>query len=207
MSVATAELVRFCGTTPTPYVATENVGVGWVHMFGTGAWIAYRRDDVEWCRRGDSSPILALDVLDTLMTLPAGLEVPVAAVARADRRLLRGLPPGSLDWSATTVTRLVVPALTPLLAVVRSTGWLDGLRAASRFAAYCRRLVIVPAVPAERGTALAQAAVYGIGVAVADEAGDPQIVVEPEPLPPDWQPTPAFWWFTEEVYRQVRFSP
>jgi hypothetical protein len=203
MSVATAALVRFCGPAPPRYAPTENVGVGRVHLFGTEAWIAYRRDDDEWRRRGDSPPILALDVLDALMTLPAGLEVPVAAVARADQRLLRELPPGSLDWSATTVTRHVVPALMPLLAMVRSTGWLEGLRAASRFAAYCPRLVLVSAVPAE--WELAQAAVYGIGVAVADDTGDPQIVVEPEQLL-DRQPTPAWWWFTEEIYQQVRVN-
>jgi len=136
------------------------------------------------------------------MNLPAGLPVPAAAISPTDHRLLRQLPAGSLERSPGTVTRRVVPPLTPLLAIVRATRWLDGLTTASRFAAYCPRLVIVPALPEERDTALAQAAVYGIGVAVTSGSG-PRVVVEPEPLP-GWQPTPAGWWFTEETYRQVR---
>lgn len=202
MSVETA-LIRLSGRTPD--AAADDVSVGRIQMFGTQARIAYQRDEDEWRRRqGDTSPILALDALDILMDLPVGIPVPAAELAPANQRLLRRLPPGSLDWSATAVTRQVRPPLMPILATVCPTRWLDGLRAASRFAAYCPRLVIVSSMPTAPD-ALTEAAVYGIGVAVADGTGDLQVVVEPEPLH-DWQPTPAWWWFTEEIYRQVRFD-
>lgn len=170
-------------------------------MFGTRAWMAYRRDEAEWRRRGSSAPLLRLDQLDALMNLPAALPVPRTGISARDQRLLRRLPAGSVDWSDATVTRRAVPPLTPMLAMVRSRQWMEGLTAASRFAAYCRRLVMISELPEDLDVALAQASFYGIGVALASGA-NPRILVEPEPLA-DWHPTPAWWWFSEEVYRQV----
>src|SRR2546421_201637 len=74
-----------------------------------------------------------------------------------------------------------------------------GLRAASRFAMYCRRLLVIPELPPNQEVALAEASFYGIGVALRRN-GTVTMVLEPEPFT-DWQPTAAWWWFTEEVYR------
>ncbi|GAB3807160.1 hypothetical protein [Micromonospora zhanjiangensis] len=198
-----ATVVRFSGF--VPQAATREVTVGRVEIFGVRAWLAFRRDRAELARRGGGPAICGLDQLDALMNLPAGLPVPVASVPAGDRRLLRRLPAGSLDWSGASVTRRVVPPLVPLLAMVRARTWSAGLRAASRFGAYCPRLMMVPALPVDAEHALAQASFYGVGVAVTDR-GQPRIVLESEPLA-DWQPTPAWWWFAEEVYRQVQPAP
>ena len=201
---AASTLVRFSGLTPQP--AAAEVSVGRVRLFETRAWMAYRRDEHETLRRGrcGMSPIVELDVLDALMDLPAGMPVSLGSLRAADSRLLRRAPGGALEWAEAMVTRRVVPPLMPLIAMVRATDWMDGLQRASRFAAYCRRLVIVSELPADPEIALAQASFYGIGVAVVRGA-TPNVVLEPEPFT-DWQPTPAWWSFTEKIYRQVRYA-
>jgi hypothetical protein len=194
-------LVQFSGSTPR--AAAKEVSVGRVRLFDARAWIAYRPDEHERLRRGrcGMAPILELDLLDALMDLPAGLPVRSQSLRAADRRLLRRVPPGALHWAGETVTRLVVPPLMPLMAMVRSAEWTEGLEAASRFATYCRRLVIVSELPVDADVALAEASFYGIGVAVV-RGSTPNVVLEPEPFD-DWQPTPAWWSFTEKIYRQV----
>lgn len=49
MSAATADMARFAQATPH---AAADVSVGRVRMFSTTAWMAYRRDEAEWQRRG-----------------------------------------------------------------------------------------------------------------------------------------------------------
>lgn len=199
----TSTLVRFSGS--TPQAATTDVSVRGVRMFGTRAWMVFRRDEVEWQRRSGGAPILRLDHLDALMNLPAAVPVPVASLSSRHRRMLDRLPSGAVERSKATVTRRAVPPLMPMLAVVRARQWLGGLEAASRFAPYCRRLVMVTELPDQLELALSQASFYGIGVALASGVSS-RILVEPEPLT-DWHPTPAWWWFIEDIYRQVRVEP
>jgi hypothetical protein len=198
---STSTLVRFSGATPRP--AAEDISVTRVRVFDTSVWMTYRRDDAEWHRRSihGVGGVLAWDLLDTLMDLPAGLPVPLSSLARGDRRLLRRAPHGVVAVSGGNITRRLVPAVTPLLAVVTSRTWRDGLVAASRFAAYCSRMVVVPEIPGDRAEALMLAGLYGIGVAVG-QAHPARVLLEPEPLT-DWQPTPAWWRFSETIYGQA----
>lgn len=172
-----------------------------VRIFGTSATIAHRRDDVEHerRRRRNLADVSSMELLDVLMDLPIGAAVPRSALAPATLRVLRGAPDGVVQVDNVSVTRLAAPAVTPVLAVVYASRWRDGLERASEFASYLPRMFVVPEAPANAEEALAEASWYGIGVAVGPRSA-PTTVLEPEPLD-DWQPTTAWWWFCEQVYR------
>ncbi|RVX39160.1 hypothetical protein EDD27_1507 [Nonomuraea polychroma] len=199
--ISASTLVRFSGSTPRP--AAADVAVTRLRLFDTSVWMAYRRDDVEWARRAQVGlgAVLAWDLLDLLMALPEGFPVPLRSLPRSHKRRLYRAPGGVATITADTVTRHIVPPVTPLLAVVTATDLHDGLVRASRFAAYCSRMTLVPSVPGNRHEELAMADLYGIGVAVVDQR-PARVLVEPESLT-DWQPTTAWWRFTETIYRQA----
>ncbi|HZN20870.1 MAG TPA: hypothetical protein VFB84_22205 [Micromonosporaceae bacterium] len=165
MSVA-ATLERFAATMPR--AAADEINVAQVRLFGARGWVAYQPNhDQRRLRQAHAiGPVGGLDLIDTLMGLPLGLPVPVRTLSRADQRRLRRLPDGAVTWSGTAVTRRLAPPVAPLLAMVHATDWSKGLRAASRFAMYCRRLLVIPTLPHEEEVALAQASFYGIGVAL-----------------------------------------
>jgi len=141
------------------------------------------------------------DLLDTLMDLPTGLPVPLAALDRTARRRVAGAPPGVARVADGQVIRDLVPAVTPLLAVVLTAEWQAGLARASRFAPYCRRIVLGPPLP-DRGQVLETAGQLGIGVAARAESGLAQVLLEPEQVR-DWAPTTAWWRFCELTWRQA----
>jgi hypothetical protein len=198
---STSTLVRFTGSTPQP--AADDISVSRMRVFDTSVWMTYRRDTSEWQRRRSYGlgAVLAWDLLDTLMDLPAGLPVPASSLSFPDQRCLRRADPGVVQFCDGNITRELVPAVTPLLAVVTSRNWRDGLVAASRFAAYCSRLTVVPEISSDLDEALEVAGRHGIGVAVG-RPRPARVLIEPEPLT-DWQPTPAWWRFTETIYGQA----
>jgi hypothetical protein len=172
-------------------------------VLGTSAWIAYRHDQGEAGRRERHGlgPVLAWDLLDTLLDLPAGLPVPVSALSAPARRRVAAAGPGVASIGAGTVTRVLVPAVTPLLAIVVAGQWDDLLVRASRFAPYCARMAVGPCLPAG-AEVLGIAARLGIGVASRTDSGSADVLLEPEPVA-DWQPTTAWWRFCEAVYGQA----
>jgi hypothetical protein len=172
-----------------------------VRLFGTTARVVYRTDEIEHARRreADLGHLDSMELLDILMDLPADSAVPTASVGATSQSLLCCAPEGVVRFAVSSVTRLVRPVVTPLLAVVHARDWHDGLERASRFAAYCPRLVVVRELPPDSEQALAEASFYGIGVAVGARSA-PTVVLEPEPFL-DWQPSVAWWHFTEQVYR------
>ncbi|GAA2255491.1 hypothetical protein GCM10010402_08480 [Actinomadura luteofluorescens] len=202
---STSTLVRFSGATPRP--AAEDISVTRLRLFNTPVWMTYRRDTDEWRRRRAYrlGAVLAWDLLDLLMELPVGCPVPLGALSRGDRRRLQRAPEGVVTITEGTVTRHAVAPVMPLLAVVACRDWHDGLARASRFASYCSRMVVVSSVPGDQAQALAFAGLYGIGVAVGDRQ-PARVLVEPEPLT-DWQPTTAWWRFTETIYAQAAKEP
>jgi hypothetical protein len=193
--------VCLSGAAPGP--AADDVAVARMTVRGTRVWMAYRPDQHEWRRRQACGlgPVLAWDLLDTLMDFPAGLAVPVAGLGGPVRRRLAGAPAGVVRFGAGRVTRTVVPALMPLLAVLTARDWRAGLAAASRFANYCPRLVVVPGMEGASEEAVAAARGRGAGLA-AGHPGRESVLLEPAPVP-DWEPTPAWWRFCEEIYGQV----
>ena len=100
-----------CLSGPTPRPATEEVAVTRMMVRGTRAWMAYHPDQREWRRRQACGlgPVLAWDLLDTLMDFPAGIAVPVSGLDGPVRRRLAAAPPGVVRFGADMVTRTVVP--------------------------------------------------------------------------------------------------
>ena len=197
---AAAMPVCLSGTTPQP--ATEEVAVTRMTVRGTRVWMAYRPDRREWRRRQACGlgPVLAWDLLDTLMDFPAGMAVPAAAwTARCGggsppprrRRALRrgrGDPhhrargdatagghhrPGLAGGAGGSVT--VRKLLSPL-----------GRRAGPG-GVHCG------------GPGSCAAARGGPG---RGRAGQARVLAEPAPVP-GWEPTPAWWRFCEEIYGQA----
>ena len=196
-----SSLVELSGPAPAP--AREDIQVTRARVLETSAWIAYRPDRREASRRRSLSvgAVLDWDLLDTLMDLPAGLPVPLSELALPARRRVVSARPGVARVVDGLVIRDLVPALSPLLAVVVSADWDAVLVEASRFASYCRRMVLGPALPAGDGV-LETAARLGIGVAVADGSRPGEVLLEPEPVE-DWQPTTAWWRFCEITWEQA----
>jgi hypothetical protein len=196
-----ASLVRLGG--PRPFPAHEDVQVTRARVLGTWAWIAYRVDRREERRREAFAlgAVLGWDLLDTLMDLPAGLPVPLSVLAGPTRRRLAGAAPGVARVADGQVIRDLVPVVTPLLAVVMTAEWNAGLARASRFAPYCCRMVLGPALPAD-SQVLETAGRYGIGVAARAGSGTAELLLEPEPVQ-DWQPTTAWWRFCEATWEQA----
>lgn len=174
-----------------------------VRVFGTRVWLAGRLDSEERQRRQRCGlgAIRELDLLDVLMDIPAGLPIPIGALRPVARRALERAPAGALDFDGDTVVRRAVPVVRPLLAVVTADQWQDGLVRASRFASYCPRMVLLPDIPDDPNVATDLAARYGIGLAVRGTPA-PEVLVEPLALT-DWQPTPAWWWFSETVLHHL----
>lgn len=204
MMSAASSLVELSGPAPLP--AREDIQVTRARVLETSAWIAYRPDRHEASRRRSLSigAVLDWDLLDTLMDLPAGLPVPLSALTPPERRRVASAKAGVAQVAGGQVTRDLVPALTPLLAVVVAADWDAGLVQASRFASYCRRMVLGPALPTGHRI-LETAARLGIGVAVADGSQPGEVLLEPEPVE-DWQPTTAWWRFCEITWEQAQRS-
>lgn len=198
---ATAALVQLSGQAPRP--ASNDVQVARARVLDTSAWIVFRCDRHEVSRRERHGlgAVVAWDLLDTLMDLPAGLPVPIAALTRPARRRVCAAAPGVAHLASGQITRDLVPAVTPLLAIVMAGGWAGALVRASRFAPYCPRMVVGPDIVAETEI-LDTAARLGIGVAVRTSTGPAEVLLEPE-LVSDWQPTTAWWRFCEVVYGQA----
>lgn len=188
---------------PSPSLTHQDIRVTRTRALGTSAWLAYQPDHDEIQRRKAFSlgAVLDWDLLDTLMDLPAGLPVPLASLTKPERRRVTSASPGVARIIDGEVIRDLVPTLTPLLAIVKTSNWEGGLVRASRFASYCPRMVYGPAVPASPWV-LDRALQFGIGVAIKEGPAPVKVLLEPEPVV-DWQPTTAWWRFCETVSDRV----
>lgn len=171
---------------------------------GAEALFFYRLDAAEHARRRQAAAarVDRMPALETLLDLPVGIPVPLAALDTEQRRAVRALPAGCVDRDRTSVTRRAVRPARVDLAVVRASGWRQGLRDAGRFAPFCRRAMLLTRRPSHLDEALAEADFYGIGVFLA--AGDGvEMVLEPAPYRP-LRHTAAAWCFVEELYQLLR---
>ncbi|MGW2280219.1 hypothetical protein [Streptomyces sp. NPDC001770] len=171
---------------------------------GTEALFFYRLDAAEDSRRREASAarLDKLPPLETLLTLPVGLPVPLASLDQREHRAVRALPKGSADRNRSTVMRRAVRPMQVDLAVVRASGWRQGLEGAGRFAPFCRRAMLLDRRPTRPQESLAEADFYGIGVFAP--AGDRvEMILEPRAYRPQ-RYTAAAWAFVEELYQRVR---
>ncbi|MFG2727863.1 hypothetical protein [Streptomyces canus] len=173
-------------------------------VMGTEALFFYRLDPTEDERRREAGAgrLDRLHPLETLLSLPVGMPVPLASLDQYERRALRSLPAGAADRDRRTVTRLAVRPLQVDLAVVPASGWRQGLERAGRFAPFSRRAMLLNRRPARLNEVLTEANFYGIGVLI-DTGGEIEMPLEPQAYRPQ-RHTAAAWWFVEELYQRVR---
>lgn len=174
-------------------------------------------DDVEAARRirFGLRGVSDLGLLDALMCLPVGAPVAVDDLSPVSRSRLRAAPAGCVEWLAggTRVRRLLTPALTVDLVVVRAGTWRAGLLRAAAFEPFATRVVLLPCEPRTLRDIAWQADAAGIGLWIgqadedrpmdtpAAEAGTGEVVqvVGPAPFVRRYV-KPAGWRFTERAY-------
>lgn len=178
-----------------------------VTLRGTSVELEYRLDPAEHRRRQEVglAAITDLVALDTLLSLPVGLPVSLPDARVGMARIPRGCVDSTFDDALTPiVTRMVIPALTPVAVVVLARGRLSGkLERAGRFAPYCMRSVLVSDEPTPMQ--LSEASFYGIGVLLRT-GSERRTLLEPEPFTGGYS-TPASWAFAEQAYAQLCQGP
>ncbi|TQM83047.1 hypothetical protein FHX81_5460 [Saccharothrix saharensis] len=177
-----------------------------VRMFGSTAAVNYQLINAEVRRRDGrrAVPAPGQDVLDVLMGLPVGLPVPADSLTDRERRLLGRAPQGAVDRDGEHVVRRAVAPLTARFAVVTARDWKIGLKRADRFAPFCERAVLLPALPQDADDLFVRASFSGCGVCVFS-GKQLDMVVEPRRYVRR-RHTPAQWWFAEEVFAQLSES-
>ena len=166
--------------------------------------VFYRLDRAEHDRRtaAQAGRLDDFRPLETLMNLPVGHPVPRSSLSPALRPEIRRLPKGAAAVDRLTVTRLAVRPLRVNLVVAHATSFRRGLDAASQFAPFSRRAMLLERVPRNMDEKLFEADFYGVGVLVSDKNDGVRMLLEPA----QWRAirhTTAGWRFAEEVYRKV----
>jgi hypothetical protein len=173
-------------------------------MFGVSAWLSVSVNNAEWRRREcvGLGALTGLDVLDGLLGLPLGLPVPLQALTTNERQLVSRLPNGVVEQCGDVVIRRAEPVVECFFALVFARTWAYGLADALKFASLCARLIVLESRPIDETEACLEALYYGVGLAV-QTTNEHMMLVAPEPLGRR-RVTAAGWWFTEEIYRQIR---
>lgn len=152
-------------------LASSGLATTHTRIFGTTVVIVHRVNAEEHLRRDQhaTGALRSLEQLDVLFDLPAHELVPLTALTPPTVRVLRAAPPGTVTFTDTTIVRQAVPITTPIVAMARtttgratSTGFREGLARASRFAAYCPRLLVAARLPEGLDDLLAEASSYGL---------------------------------------------
>jgi hypothetical protein len=167
--------------------------------YSAKAHAAVRIDIVEHDRRAAVGlGALNRSVINAMFSLPLGHLVRWDDLAPNLGKLLNAAPTGIVECSSYGVRRLCQPPVTVDLAVVTGRPWTAGLSAASSFAGYCRRVLLLDQrrrIPRDK---LWEADYYGIGVWTDDGDGIEELVT-----PAPWRQlysNPAGWWFRERAY-------
>lgn len=137
-------------------------------------------------------------LLDTLMTLPPGIPVPVDGLTERQQTDVRRAPAGILDLTLGLVTRHAIRPCRVTLATTHGTCTRDRIGRTSSYASVCARAIVTPSPP-RRDYLLTEADYWGIGVLLDHGDGQLETLVAPAP----WQPkrhTPAAWRFVEAAY-------
>ncbi|MFI5756815.1 hypothetical protein [Streptomyces sp. NPDC051569] len=173
-------------------------------LLGSDALVFYRFDSTEHTRRQRAGidALTGIGPLETLLTLPVDLPVPLDSLSAGDRAAVRRLPAGSADRDRYEVTRHAVRPLHVDLAVVIAEQPRRGLEAATRFAPFCSRAVLLRRPALRMDDFLNEASFYGVGVLLDSPSGI-EMVLHPRAYRPK-RHTAAAWNFTEELYQLVR---
>jgi hypothetical protein len=167
--------------------------------YSTKAHAAVRIDLAEHERRA-AVGLGALDrsTINAMFSLPHGYWVRWDDLVPNLGKMLKSAPDGIVECSRYSVRRLCLPPVTVDLAVVTGLPWTAGLSAASSFAGYCRRLLLLDEHRRVPRSKLWEADYWGIGVWIDAAAGIEELVA-----PAPWRQmysSPAGWWFREWAY-------
>jgi hypothetical protein len=146
-------------------------------------WIRPIEFEVERRRRAQLGAITRPDAIRSLMGLPAGIPIAMAAIAPLDRLVLEALSPAIIRTHRTEVERLAVPPVQLVGIVKRAHSW-DDVQAVSLLRTHAPRVVIASAALARR---IIREADPEIGVADVD---DVQTTLRPPGrrwIKPSWQ--------------------
>jgi hypothetical protein len=168
------------------------------------ARLVLQLDEAEHLRRSAAGLAAVTDrsVLRLLCTLPWGYEVAWRDLPRADWARLRSLPSGVVAASRAGVTRLLMPPLALACGVIVDDDWRRGLDHASVFAPFAPRILLMPITPPNTEELALEAALFGVGVAVAE---DVSFLVDPADHP--GRPLgPVAWRVRETAYEALLTS-
>ncbi|GAB2840869.1 hypothetical protein GCM10027176_50880 [Actinoallomurus bryophytorum] len=201
-----------CPETVSEAASVFSAGIGSdaqsrVVLQGVPAVFSYRLEaEAGRRRRAGLGAITSPDILQFLLGLPVGVPVPLAALTRPERSVLRSAADGALLVEDQCVIRLAEPPVAVGLAMVPVRAWRRGLEHAGRFAPFCSRAMVLRRPPRDLEVLRMEADFYGIGVVIAGEGAEPpELVVPPAPFHRN-RFTAAGWLFLEETYRQVTRS-
>ena len=174
-----------------------------VRVRGVEAWVDAQVVWDEWSRRRrvGLGALTNRGSLDVLSGLTADLGIPCTSLSDRERRLIGRLPHGAAQVANGLVTRLAVPPVRVSLAIVTARQWRRGLANASRFAPYCRRVVLLRKEPEDLAELLVEASFLGVGVGV-QRRDDVDWLAAPADFRPN-RYTTSSWLFAEEVFDQV----
>lgn len=158
-------------------------------------------------RRGHrvAQPILNLDLLNLMLTMPLASAVPADRFSDYEwRRLKAGSRIGAVDITDAheepRAARRAVPPLTVRHATVSARQWRAGLSVASRFAPYCSRELILDRLPTDYLELLLEADYLGVRVCVRGDTPSQPVrrIVEGARFAPA-RYTGASWLFAERL--------
>lgn len=149
-------------------------------------------------RQRRAGPVTRLEVLNLLLRLPVGQETRVDW-SEYELRLVTPHLGAALDLGVhpdghVVVTRWLRPALNVDSALIAGISWDRAIAAASKFAPYCQRQVVLGDVPDDDHPFWLEANYYGVGV--ISESG--RELLEAAPFSPR-QYSGASWKFAEQT--------
>ncbi|GLZ79469.1 hypothetical protein Afil01_42760 [Actinorhabdospora filicis] len=173
-----------------------------IEILGTSATVWHHVDAAEDRRREavGLGAIVEASQLDTLLSLPVGMPVPLAALTASERRRVARLPAGATVRTQADVVRAAVTPVRVDLVLVHARSWRTGLERVGRFAPFTARVMCLPANFADRDLARTHARRFGVGLAFGSAI---DLDVPPAPFRPG-RITSARWRFKERVYARLR---
>lgn len=143
--------------------------------------------------------VTSLPLLDALMCLPCGAEIPESDVGGSVRETVASAPTGCAErLPGSVLRRLAVPAAAVPLVVVEYDRWGPALARAASFSPVAASCVLMDRrnIPETR---LWEADAAGVGVWARGDGGAPEQLVAPAPFVQRYF-KPAGWRFRERAY-------
>ncbi|MQA88068.1 MAG: hypothetical protein GEV03_26485 [Streptosporangiales bacterium] len=143
--------------------------------------------------------VTALGMLDRLLGLPLGEWVRWDDIHPDVARRFRTAPAGAVDLSSRGVRRMMAPAATVPVVLVRSSSWRCGLRTASAFEPFAQRVLLLGGPRRDLARVAWEADFLGVGVWLQTDSGVEEVLA-----PAPWRQRyvkAAGWRFKERAYR------